>query len=553
MSDLLKLIKTSIPESIPLPNDCCTLMMTRKVTTPLNITNLSGGKYIHFGLCNSITRSLVYYDIKDIQEIKININIDGLPLSKSSNGQFWPILGALVLKNLYTKPFPIGIFYGESKPNDANTFLENFVSEYNNIKQNGGIEIVNKIVPLHINAIICNAPARSFVTGVKGHNAYFACGKCTTEGDFFKNRVTFPELTATLRTDYSFSNRLQPEHHKYKSCLENLGIGMVTQVPNDYMHLVCLGVVKRLLQFWIKGKMNIRLKPHQIAVLSSRLLKIQICKEFARVPRGVETVDHWKATEFRQFLLYTGVVILQEVLPKRLYMHFLCLSTAIRILLDDELSLKLIDYAQRLLIYFVKEYSSIYGGEYISFNVHNLIHLCSDVRNFGPLDNFSAFKYESFMYNLKQKVGISRNPLQQVTNRIKEEFEVIKRHVAKHYPELKFFDKDAKIIKCVEFMNYTISCEKPNNFCILSSDKIIRVRKIVMKDGNLQFFGILCEHILPMFEEPCDSSILLMYKCPYFNNFNKEVSFNKSDIKRKCFAIHLKEFLYLLPLIHQIN
>lgn len=31
------------------------------------------------------------------------------------------------------------------------------------------------------------------------------------------------------------------------------------------------------------------------------------------------------------------------------------------------------------------------------YNVHSLIHLTADVDRFGPLDAFSAFKYENFL------------------------------------------------------------------------------------------------------------------------------------------------------------
>ena len=47
----------------------------------------------------------------------------------------------------------------------------------------------------------------------------------------------------------------------------------------------------------------------------------------------------WRATQFRQFLLYTGVLVLKDVTPSRArYIHFLKLSVNMRMLLDVELS-----------------------------------------------------------------------------------------------------------------------------------------------------------------------------------------------------------------------
>lgn len=50
------------------------------------------------------------------REVKININIDGLPLSKSLGSQFWPILASIEIIDLYTEPFAVGVFHGMSKP-----------------------------------------------------------------------------------------------------------------------------------------------------------------------------------------------------------------------------------------------------------------------------------------------------------------------------------------------------------------------------------------------------------------------------------------------------
>lgn len=66
---------------------------------------------------------------------------------------------------------------------------------------------------------------------------YFGCGKCIQEGEYIDNRIVFPEINATLRSDLSFKYHNQPEHHITTSILEDLNIGMVSQIPLDDMHL----------------------------------------------------------------------------------------------------------------------------------------------------------------------------------------------------------------------------------------------------------------------------------------------------------------------------
>lgn len=90
-----------------------------------------------------------------------------------------------------------------------------------------------------IRAVLCDAPARAFVTYTIGHNGVFAC----------TNRMTFLKEDAHLRTDESFKYRTNPEHHNRqdKTPFEVISLSMVSQFPLDYMHLVCLGITKKIL------------------------------------------------------------------------------------------------------------------------------------------------------------------------------------------------------------------------------------------------------------------------------------------------------------------
>ncbi|KAF2351433.1 hypothetical protein FHG87_017811, partial [Trinorchestia longiramus] len=53
------------------------------------------------------------------------------------------------------------------------------------------------------------------------------------------------------RTNQEFTNKDQSEHHIGNSPLQQLiGIKMVDQFPLDYMHLILLEIVKKLLHCW---------------------------------------------------------------------------------------------------------------------------------------------------------------------------------------------------------------------------------------------------------------------------------------------------------------
>lgn len=99
---------------------------------------------------------------------------------------------------------------------------------------------------------MCDAPAKAFVLNVKGHNAYFGCTSCMQEGTYIQNRVVFLDINSSLRTNDSFRNKIDEDHHKGCSSLEQLPINIIDIVFLDYMHNVCLGVVKRLIEYWVK-------------------------------------------------------------------------------------------------------------------------------------------------------------------------------------------------------------------------------------------------------------------------------------------------------------
>jgi len=169
-------------------------------------------------------------------------------------------------------------------------------------------------------------------------------------------------------------------------------------VPYDYMHLVCIGVVKKIMSFWISVKHRHNLPPKSIAVLDNKLTSLahHIPVEFQRKPSEysrtlpLKDINRWKATELRQCLLYTGIVLFKNnIIDPDIYNHFLVLSIAMRILLSNKSNQEYLYYAQDLLKYFVDTFKNIYGINFVSHNVHALVHLAQDALKHGPLDYIS--------------------------------------------------------------------------------------------------------------------------------------------------------------------
>lgn len=177
---------------------------------------------------------------------------------------------------------------------------------------------------------------------------------------------------------------------------------MISDFPVEPMHLIDLGVTKTLVSIWCTGKPSIKLSYAQISQISHLLINQikNISLEFNRKPRSEES-RRWKATEFRQFLLYTDPVVLKSILNRDNYLNFMSLNVAVIILSFQPHHVRYLDYANSLFNYFIKTYIILYGKDNCSINIHNLLHICDDIKKFGMLQEYSAYPFENFMQKIK--------------------------------------------------------------------------------------------------------------------------------------------------------
>ena len=233
--------------NVNLPTDTRTLLKT-----PRNFfkKNIAPGVYYYFGLKNCIEKHISFLKNNKLQEILIDINVDGLPIAKSANSQFWPILGYIFFQNKKSECFLIGIYHGNSKPVSFNDFLSDFCNELINSRDKlSGKKNYNKT-----KVLFCDPPAKSSVLNIVSHNSFFGCNKCDVVGKHDGTSVVFPQINNKSFSDLDFRNKVNKAHHKGVTIIEKLNIDIVSQFPVDYMHCVLLGVTKKLITYWIKDK-----------------------------------------------------------------------------------------------------------------------------------------------------------------------------------------------------------------------------------------------------------------------------------------------------------
>ena len=87
--------------------------------------------------------------------------------------------------------------------------------------------------------------------------------------------MTFLKVNAVQQTDRTFMLQTHEGLHNGDSPLINTGVGMVSQLPIYYMHLVCSGLAKRILLMRIKVPLNIRIGPRAVEEISTALQSLK--------------------------------------------------------------------------------------------------------------------------------------------------------------------------------------------------------------------------------------------------------------------------------------
>lgn len=330
---------------------------------------------------------------------------------------------------------------------------------------------------------------------------------------------------------------------------------MIFGIPLDYLHLVCFGVMKRLLKMiWMEQH------PHCLSKQQQRLVNdlikscaSQLTKEFNRKGRSLEEICNWKATEFRTFLLYTSIFILRNILPCHQYKHFLYFHVAIRILCNPQSSVEQIKYADKALRHFVTDFSVLYGDFHIVYSIHSLIHLAGDVLIHGALDTFSCFGFENYLRKLKRLLRNSRLPLMQIVRRLSE-IDAMQsamnrtNRLNERHENLKSFDTFSSIIPLSKTDSYVIV---PRARCPI----IIKIT--AMDASSVTGYALKIEkrrngEVNEFYSSPVKASDLGIYQvCGLI----RKKRWNKNEIKTAVKAVFLRknikrDYGLMIPLLH---
>ena len=355
--------------------------------------------------------------------------------------------------------------------------------------------------------------------------------------------MCFPDLEAPLRTHQDFVDQVQEEHHKgFCPLLDIWHLDLIHDFPLDYMHLVCLGVMKRLLlNAWLRGESLHIFSQNQIKTFNSAILKCakQLPDDFNRKGRPLQEIDHWKAMELRTFLLYTGPVVLKKVLSPTKYQHFLYFHAGIRILMSPDSNKEQKKKAGEFLKCFSQDFGHIYGPQHMVYNVHSLPHVADDAILHGPLDSTGSFIYESYLGVIDQILQGPTRPLAQLNRRLSE------MEYAQSTQQKETYKKTKNPLAGLK---PSLNTNMNNRFCLTNDNKCVLIDTFNETEVKGSYLKVVEEEF---FSEPVPASALRIFLVDSRPGRKLTWPISKFENCIKCVALEFKRNVsVIIPMFH---
>lgn len=170
LTELLKFLKLHPRIPSDLPVDSRTFL---KTPTTVKLHRESNIEYFQYAVCDQVKKALEKGGFSTNSSalpdvLCLSLNVDGLPVFKSSRCTFWPVLAKLHVEG--SPVFPLMLSSGPGKPYDS-AFLPILKEVFKEVRRfcQSGFDFSGRHFIVHVVGLPCDAPARAMVRSSKGY------------------------------------------------------------------------------------------------------------------------------------------------------------------------------------------------------------------------------------------------------------------------------------------------------------------------------------------------------------------------------------------------
>ncbi|CAF2053857.1 unnamed protein product [Rotaria magnacalcarata] len=445
---------------------------TNTTSPPTSLTDITDGRlYRHF-LNNEISDDVTIL-------FTLSLSTDGVQIGLKSTKSLWLItltINEIDVKNRFLLHNVVigGINSCLKKPTRRimSLMIEPIVQQLQRLEQGAICQFDDEtlIYKVFLLGSINDKPANSLLQNIPEPNAAFGCSKCEIQGittlsnpllatnakqkrsttktnkkETHRIRVfptSFANTPARLRSSENYKLTMEEienerlnnpgltDEQEYQLRKGYLGPCQLDRLAyfdqgqgflSDTLHTVYGGALRKLLSIFFERKYCTQEKRwtivKEMAKINERMQQFITPSSTVRLPRNINIYHRFKASEYRSILLLYYKVF-ENSLPSEYYCHLKQLVFAMHIGENKEISKEKLDGMHLLLQYHVHQFKVLYGNRHVVNTVHSLIHFGETVRDYGPLQGYSTFNYESILGAITSTVNGTKNEEKEIYNNL---------------------------------------------------------------------------------------------------------------------------------------
>ena len=197
-----------------------------------------------------------------------------------------------------------------------------------------------------------------------------------------------------------------------------------TDIPAEYMHSVCIGLVRRVLELtFTVGETRTRVTTRRLsspAKYNSLMSTVKVPREFSRRLRNLD-LSVIKAQEYRNIITVLFPIVIEciesQAKERRLWLLLAYMIRSCIIPNEEYTNIDHITLKESCQKFYVL-YEQLFGVKNCSYTVHVIATHLTKIRGSEPLTATSAFKYENFYSEVRQSFAAgTHSTLKQIFQR----------------------------------------------------------------------------------------------------------------------------------------